>query len=926
MFKKLTLFTILAAASYTLSAQVTSTPPLLQEDTENVVVYFHADQGNQGLLNQPSTAALYAHTGVITDKSTSLDDWVNAPTWGDNSAKYKLEYVSPNLWKLNIGDIRAYYDITDPSVEIKKLAFVFRNADKTLEGKGPNNSNMYIDVLPDGLQVLMQSSLTKNIVDASTGEVSFTLYCTDKADLSISVNGTEIGSASGASEMTAAYTFPSPGNYDVTGTAVYDGQTVSTTSHYAYSNPSGEKPYPGGVPRMGAVRSDGDDVTFCIAAPGKGSAIIVGDWNGYEVSDDYTMSYQDYQGDRYFWITVPGLERGKDHIYYYVIDGQISVGDPYARLVLDPYNDKYISAEVYPDLPEYPYDKVSDVPLAVFNDNLNEYDWQVTDFKGADKNHLVIYELLLRDFTGTEGKALGDGTVRLAMEKIPYLKKLGVNAIELLPINEFNGNISWGYNPNFYFAPDKAYGTPDDYKAFIDECHKNGIAVILDMVFNQTDWLHPWYQMYPVGSNPFYNATAPHAFSVLNDWNQGYPLVRQQFCDVVKYWLEEYKVDGYRFDLVKGLGDNSSYANSGAAATGAFNQSRIDNMRELQLAMQEVTPDAYFINENLAGAQEENAMAEYGQLNWANLNNQGQQFAMGYAADSGLDRMYAPNDSRLWGSTVSYLESHDEQRLAYAQNTSGVTGVRGNIVNSMRRLGSAAAQMLMAPGAHMIWQFSELGNPQSTKSSNGDNNTDPKTVNWKYYDNANRRGLYDCYAELNGLRTANADFFDEDTQVSINTSASAWNNGRTIALTRGDRQILLAVNPNTSGDPLNVFVPFKSTNSADYKVLSKSYDTNPVFSAENSCVTVEPNCYAVIGSASLTGVDEVIGSGSAETESIRFAAAAGRLVIDAAPATVSVYTASGRLAARLDAGQSISLPSGIYILRAASASAKLLIP
>ena len=103
------------------------------------------------------------------------------------------------------------------------------------------------------------------------------------------------------------------------------------------------------------------------------------------------------------------------------------------------------------------------------------------------------------------------------------------HAVELMPIMEFNGNNSWGYNTNFYFAPDKAYGTPDDYREFIDKCHEAGIAVILDIVFNQSDGLHPWYQMYPIASNPFYNATAPHDYSVLNDWKQENPLVQQQW-------------------------------------------------------------------------------------------------------------------------------------------------------------------------------------------------------------------------------------------------------------------------------------------------------------------------------------------------------------------------------------------------------------
>ena len=248
--------------------------------------------------------------------------------------------------------------------------------------------------------------------------------------------------------------------------------------------------------------------------------------------------------------------------------------------------------------------------------------------------------------------------------------------------------------------------------------------------------------MYTAGSNPFFNATAPHAYNVLNDWNQGNPLVQQQFEDCLRYWLEEYRVDGFRFDLVKGLGDNDSYANSGDAATNAYNASRVARMKRLHDAMKEVNPDAYFINENLAGAQEENEMAADGQLNWANLNTQGCQYAMGYQANSGLERFYAPSDSRLWGSTVSYLESHDEQRLAYRQNQEGASGVRGDITASMHRLGSAACQMILSPGAHMIWQFSELGNFDNTKDAGGGNNTDPKTVRWNLYDNASRRGLY----------------------------------------------------------------------------------------------------------------------------------------------------------------------------------------
>lgn len=926
MFKKLTLSAILLlTAAITTAAQCTSTPPVIQENSKDIVVYFHADQGNQGLMNQPSTAQIYAHTGVITSASQSTGDWKYAPEWGDNTPKYKLDYVSPNLWKLNIGEIRSYYGITNPNETVTKLAFVFRTADKTAEGKGPNGSDIFLDVFPAGLQASLTSNHEGNVVDLDNPQVTFTLNSTTAANLDITVNGTSIGSANGTTELSANYTFTKSGNYTIVGTATSNGQTATSTLSYIVPVPSQPATYPGGTPKMGAVRNADGSVTFCLAAPGKSSAIIVGNWDNYQVNTERTMAYQDYQNDRYFWITIPNLEKGKNHIYYYLVDGEKRVGDPYARLVLDPYNDKFISADVYPDMPRYPYDIVTDVPMAVFNDNLNNYNWKVTDFKGADKDNLFIYELLFRDFTGTEGKKLGDGTVRKAMEKIPYLKALGVNTVELLPINEFNGNNSWGYNPNFYFAPDKAYGTPDDYKAFIDECHANGIAVILDMVFNQTDWLHPWYQLYPVGQNPFYNATAPHAYSVLNDWNQGYPLVRQQFRDVLKYWIEEYKIDGYRFDLVKGLGNNSSYSNNGDAATNAFNQSRIDNMRDLQLAIEAVKPDAYFINENLAGAQEENAMAEYGQLNWANVNHQGGQFAMGYSSDSALNRFYAPDDSRTWGSTVSYLESHDEQRLAYLQNTNGAQGVKGNLTNSMHRLSSAAAQMMMAPGSHMVWMFSELGNSESTKTANGSNNVDPKTVRWNYYDNAKRRGLYDCYAQLAGIRNANPEMFGRDVTVSMNCGVANWSNGRTIVLTKDNKRIIVAVNPNTSGDPLPIYAPFLTRDNADWQILSQSHETNPTFDAASGIITVEPNCYVVVGSASLTGEDEITVEGAGTSLSVT--GGRGFLSVSNAPAAVHVYSLDGtaRFVSNEGGNVTVSLPAGVYIIRSGNAASKVVV-
>ena len=840
-------------------AQVTTSPGVVQESTQNLTIYFHADQGNKKLADLPPSTQVYAHTGVLLTTSTGPSDWKYAPTWGDNSTKYLMTYEGENLYSLYIGDIRSYYGVP-ANQTITKLAFVFRTADKSLEGKTASNGDIFVDVLDGGLQVQLTSSLGDDtVMTDETSNVTFTLASTEEATLTININGKEdIAKAENAKTLTAEYHFIEPGRYNIYGNAVLpDGTRKSQQMTLTLTAGSPQANYPGGVPKMGAVANADGSVTFCIAAPEKRGVMMVGSWNDFETSDDYLMSYQDYNGQRYFWLTVPNIDPTKQYIYYYLVDGSTRVGDPYAKLILDPSNDKYISSTVFPNLPAYPTNKIpgNNVSLAVYQGNINDFEWTDDNFTPADKDNLIVYELLLRDFTGNEGESRGNGTLKKALEKLPYLKKLGVNCIELMPICEFNGNNSWGYNPNFYFAPDKAYGTPADYKTFINACHEAGIAVVLDMVFNQSDWQHPWYQMYPVGSNPMYNATAPHAYSVLNDWNQGHPLVRQQWKDAVQYWMKEYHVDGYRFDLVKGLGNNDSYANNGDGATNAYNKSRVQNMRDIQLAMLEVNPNCIFINENFAGAQEENEMAAFGQLNWVQLNYQGCQFAQGNSSNASLNAMLATKNSRTWGSTVSFLESHDEQRLAYAQEVSGVQGIKGDLSLSMRRLGSAAAQMLMAPGAHMIWQFSELGNNTNTKDAQGGNNTSPKPVLWSYYDVPDRRGLYDSYCELIGIRLSNPELFSESASSSLNFSG--WVLGRYFHSSAAGKELHLLVNPQVDKE-LTMSTSFASTNPADYSIASKSYGTEPSFDVAAGKVTIPANSYVlIINKNVVNGVEEI---------------------------------------------------------------------
>src|SRR5687768_915293 len=253
----------------------------------------------------------------------------------------------------------------------------------------------------------------------------------------------------------------------------------------------------------------------------------------------------------YWWIRISGLTPGAEYAFQYLVDGVLKIADPYAEKILDPANDATIPAATYPGLLTYPVGQSGIV--SVLQTAAPAYNWQVNNFTRPDKRGLIIYELLLRDFLAAhDWKTLRD--------TLGYLKNLGVNAIEIMPFNEFEGNLSWGYNPDFYFAPDKYYGPKNTLKRFIDSAHSKGIAVVMDIALNHTYGSSPMVQLYfdaannrPAANNPWYNPTPRHAFNVGYDMNHESLATRYFVSRVTQHWLQEYKIDGFRFDLSKGF-------------------------------------------------------------------------------------------------------------------------------------------------------------------------------------------------------------------------------------------------------------------------------------------------------------------------------------------------------------------------------------
>ncbi|MDR1553070.1 MAG: alpha-amylase [Prevotellaceae bacterium] len=519
--------------------------------------------------------------------------------------------------------------------------------------------------------------------------------------------------------------------------------------------------------RDGITRIGNDSLAFVLFAPNKQSVYLIGDFNDWTASESYKMKKD---GDR-FWIKIGNLDNSKEYVCQYLIDNTIRIADPYSQKISDPWNDKDISASIYPNLIQYPNGKTSETAMVVTTKQDN-YSWNLTDFSAAPTSKLMIYEILIRDFTE-------EGSINGVKSKLPYLKSLGVNAIELIPFNEFEANDSWGYNPSFYFAPDKAYGTANNYKSFIDECHANGIAVIMDIVLNHSYGQSPLVRMYqsangnPTAENPWYNVTSPNtSYSWGYDFNHESKHTQDFVDSVCAYWIKEYKIDGYRFDFTKGFTNKSGDGQ-------AYDQSRINILKRITNEIRKRKQDAIIIFEHLADNSEEKELSDYDILLWGNMNYNMNEATMGWGEELDGSTMkgdlsWASYKQRGWTkpNLVAYMESHDEERIMFKNENYGKT--TGNydvkdLATGLKRTEAAAVILFSLPGPKMIWQFGELGYDFPLEG-NGADRLGKKPVRWDYYDEPDRKALHDVFAEMINLRKNNATFSTADYTTDLTGS------------------------------------------------------------------------------------------------------------------------------------------------------------
>ena len=749
------------------------TPNFIQESSTPVVITVDATKGNQGLLNYTPTSDVYVHIGVITNLSTGASDWKHVTSvWGSTNAAFQATSLGSNKWSYTItGGLRAFFGMSNPAETIQKIAILFRNGIGSLKQANTDGSDMYVPVYDNGLYARIDNPFYQpkytRVAESITKTVGDILPIVGKASqagstLQTYFNGNLLSTITGTKDSVAP-TISTFGAQTIIVKATNGVNTSSDTLSFYIPSANTIAPLPQGVSDGINYYPSADSATLVLYAPNKNHITVLGDFNSWTASSAYQMN-ETPDGLRY-WITIKGLTSGTEYAYQYRIDDSIQVADYNTEKVLDKNVDPGISPATYPGLKTFPT-QASGTLASIIQTGQTAYNWQVANFSKPDKRNLVIYELLVRDFVAA-------GNWQTLKDTLNYLKKLGVNAIEVMPFNNFEGASSWGYNPNFYFAPDKVYGTETALKQFIDACHQNGMAVIMDMVLNHSFGSSPMVQMYfnntnntPAANSPWFSQYYTHAYDVGYQFNNASVATKEFRKRVIAYWLENYHIDGYRFDLAKGFTPTNTCDATGnncnVTTWGNYDQQRINIWDTLYNYQQSVAPGSYTILEMFSDNSEEQVYSGSGMMTWGNMNYNFNQATMGY--NSGWDFSGGIYTNRGFSNPtlVTYQESHDEERLMWKNeqygNSSGSYNVK-DTATGLNRNAMAAAFWALIPGPKMLWEFGELGYDYSINTCvdgvtiNNNCRLDPKPIKWNYQQNPNRKALHDIYSGLLKLRT-----------------------------------------------------------------------------------------------------------------------------------------------------------------------------
>ncbi|MFK5633566.1 alpha-amylase family glycosyl hydrolase [Ornithinimicrobium sp. LYQ103] len=435
-------------------------------------------------------------------------------------------------------------------------------------------------------------------------------------------------------------------------------------------------------PGMGAIAYD-EGFTFRVWAPHADAVRVVGDFNGW----DERAHLLEAEGNGNWSTDVEGAEHGQE--YQFVITN----GD-HSFYRIDPRA----------------YATTNSVGNGILYDH-RRFDWEHEEFLTPAQHQLVIYETHIGSFMVSQDG--GPGDLHDLVGRLDYLVGLGVNAIELMPLMEFAGDYSWGYNPAHIFAVEHTYGGPDALKTFVREAHKHGIAVLVDVVYNHFGpsdlslWQFDGWSEEGKGGIYFYNDWRSHT-----PWGDTRPdfgrqEVRDFILDNARMWLDHYHVDGLRLDM-------TPYMRHVDGFTGDIPEGWA-MMRSIGQMVRSDYPGHLVIAEDLHNDAAVTSTTDGGAAMHAQWDNQFVHPVREALIHPSDEHRSIPDVAKAVlhayhnaFDRVIYIESHDEVANGKARVTSEVRGDNPSGWDAQKRATLGAALVLTAPGMPMLFQGQEF--------------------------------------------------------------------------------------------------------------------------------------------------------------------------------------------------------------------------
>jgi len=912
-----------------------SITPAAFEESTSITITLNGSSINEATWGITNNAIYY--WGWSLDANAVSVDCPSNGSWTSSNETNKFTYNAGNDTYTLTFVPTTFYNRTG----ISKIGFLVKAKDGTGDKKSQDNIvnvgsfHVTLNTPAQNSTTILTSGASLNISATNTG---------GNANYSLKANGTVINT----NAATATYTYNHTNltgnqNYELT---VTQGINVVVMKFAAIVNPAtASEAMPSGLEDgINYNTADATKATLVLDAPGKDFVYVAGSFNNWQPVAAHAMKKDTASGK--FWLELTGLTSGEAYSYqYWVVDQTpiagspaiVKTADPYSTLVLSPFDDSDIPASTYPNMPVYPVGQEREV--TILQTGQAEYNWQIENFTKPKKEDLVIYEALVRDFDE-------DRNYQDLIDKIDYFTTLGINALELMPVMEFEGNESWGYNTAFHMANDKFYGPSDKLKELIDLCHQNGIAVILDVALNHAFDRNPLVRMWmndpdgdgwggPSTESPYFNTVAKHSYNVGNDFNHQQPRTKNYVKRVVKHWIEEFHIDGFRWDLTKGFTQNCTATDE--TCTNAYQQDRVDVLKEYADYSWSLDPTHYTIFEHLGSDAEEKEWANYkfeegkGIMLWGKMTDPYNQLTMGYSTDNNIARVgHMAHSGFLGKRVVGYAESHDEERLMYKNLQYGSTvNPAHNVKNldvALSRMSAQAAVFFMVPGPKMIWHFGELGwdlsiftcnngtvNP--TGGTDGDCKLDTKPQpqwdnNWLA--TAQRGKIYYDWKRMIQLKKDEAVFEGTYTLASTNTlTPKVYITDASIASTALNSVVVIS-NFNVTSQPVTPAFPSTGT---WYNLM----DNSPVTVTDvNAPITLQPGEFRIYGNQTV-----FLGTDGQSIEKIALYPnpASDLFTINLPTAKVEVYALTGQIVKTFGSNAAYSmfdissLTTGVYLVK-----------